>query len=277
MHPNLGYFMNAQHLSKSQIKLFRSLKLKKYRLESGLFIAEGRKCVLDLLPHMTGGWLVYQAGQETERLLEGFFQAYPLAPSVTLLEANEPEMAQISSLQTTPDLIGIFELPKTETDIAALTNLAHRELLLLLDGIQDPGNLGTVLRTADWFGISTVVCSHQTADCFAPKVVQATMGSLAHLKVYYTDLVPLVTELRKEGLPVYGTLLNGEDIYRSPLQSVGGLIMGNEGNGITENLREVVNRPLLIPACAKSGQEGHAESLNVGVATGIVLSEFRRR
>jgi len=144
---------------------------------------------------------------------------------------------------------------------------------LALDGIQDPGNLGTIIRIADWFGIETIYCSEDTADAYSPKVVQATMGSLAHVHIIYTDLLQLFETL-PPSYPVYGTLLDGDDIYQQPLTPNGIIVMGNEGNGISEAVRQKVNRRLLIPSFNAGDR---AESLNVAIATAITCSEFRRR
>ena len=143
----------------------------------------------------------------------------------------------------------------------------------MLDGVQDPGNLGTIIRIADWFGIDTIFCSEDTADAYNPKVVQATMGSIAHVNIIYTDLPRLFDSL-PPSYPVYGTLLDGEDIYQQTLSNEGIIVMGNEGNGISEAIRQRVNRRLLIP-CFREGDT--AESLNVAIATAITCSEFRRR
>ena len=150
----------------------------------------------------------------------------------------------------------------------------NSQLSLALDGVQDPGNLGTIIRIADWFGISTIYCSPETADVYNPKVVQATMGSLAHVQVVYTDLLALVSQL-PPSYPVYGTLLDGENIYQQELTSEGIIVMGNEGNGISQALREHINRRLLIPDFHTG--ELRAESLNVAIATAITCSEFKRR
>ena len=146
-------------------------------------------------------------------------------------------------------------------------------LTIMLDGVQDPGNLGTIIRIADWFGIDSIICSPDTADAYNPKVVQATMGSLGRVSVTYSPLVPLLSSLPAE-MPIYGTLLDGKDIYQKELTRHGVIIMGNEGNGISEEVRAMVTHPLLIP---RFRQGESAESLNVAVATAITCSEFCRR
>ena len=150
--------------------------------------------------------------------------------------------------------------------------LKQGRLYLALDGVQDPGNLGTIIRIADWFGINTIYCSTDTADVWNPKVVQATMGSIARVSLYYTDLPQM---LKSAEVPVYGTLLDGENIYSQSLSSDGVIVMGNEGNGLSAPVRELVDRKLLIPSFNSSPDM--AESLNVAIATAITCSEFRRR
>ena len=148
----------------------------------------------------------------------------------------------------------------------------HSQLALALDSVQDPGNLGTIIRIADWFGISTIYCSEDTADVYNPKVVQATMGSLAHINIVYCDLVEL---LQHYDGPIYGTLLDGQDIYQQELSQKGIIVMGNEGNGISQRVRPLITHRLLIPNFNKNSET--AESLNVAIATAITCSEFRRR
>ena len=145
--------------------------------------------------------------------------------------------------------------------------------MLALDGIQDPGNLGTIIRTSDWFGIYDIYCSLDTADCYNPKVVQATMGALAHVRIHYVDLSKW---LRSVQCPIYGTLLEGENMYTKPLAKEGVIVMGNEGKGISPAVRKLITQSILIPSYKKEASEV-IESLNVSIATAIVLAEFRRR
>ena len=153
-------------------------------------------------------------------------------------------------------------------------NISDDTLYLALDGVQDPGNLGTIIRIADWFGITDIFCSNETADIYNPKVVQATMGSIARVKLHYTDLKKLIGSLPPD-YPIYGTLLDGTDIYKENLSAKGIIVMGNEGNGISPEIRKVINRKLLIPNYP-IGRET-AESLNVAIATAVTCAEFRRR
>jgi TrmH family RNA methyltransferase len=241
-------------ISKNQIKLIRSLELKKNRKREGLFVAEGPKVVGDL----------QQAGYHTKMLFSTV--ARPDAELIT-----EDELRKISFLQHPQEILAVFEIPQTINSKLLTINY---NLSLALDGVQDPGNLGTIIRIADWFGISTIYCSLDTADAYNPKVVQATMGSLAHVQVIYTDLLELFKTL-PPSYPVYGTLLDGENIYEQELSNEGIIVMGNEGNGISAAVREHITKRLLIPDFHTHGLR--AESLNVAIATAITCSEFRRR
>ena len=181
-------------------------------------------------------------------------------------EITDEELRRISFLQNPQQVLALFLIPSTIFYQPSTLSLA-------LDSVQDPGNLGTIIRIADWFGIDTIYCSEDTADAYNPKVVQATMGSLAHVHIIYCDLLQLFDAL-PPSYPVYGTLLDGDDIYQQPLSQEGIIVMGNEGNGISEAVRQRVTRRLLIP---NFHQGESAESLNVAIATAITCSEFRRR
>ena len=182
---------------------------------------------------------------------------------------TEDELHRISFLQHPQEVLAVFHIP-TPSQPSSILPLASN-LTLALDGVQDPGNVGTIIRIADWFGITQIICSPDTADVYNPKVVQATMGSLAHVSITYCDLVPL---LREANVPVYGTLLDGQDIYQQPLSAEGIIVMGNEGNGISPEVRQLVTNKLLIPNFNNNTET--AESLNVAIATAITCSEFRR-
>lgn len=238
-------------ISKNQIKLIRQLEQKKFRRREGLFVAEGPKVVGDLL----------RAGYRPQMLFST--NDWPGALLVTA-----DELRKISFLQHPQGVVAVFPTPPETSTTSAIPTAG---LYLALDGVQDPGNLGTIIRIADWFGIDTIFCSEDTVDAWNPKVVQATMGSIARIHLVYTDLVRL---LDSTPLPVYGTLLDGENIYTQALISDGIIVMGNEGNGISQPVRERITHRLLIPSFRKGDT---AESLNVAVATAIVCSEFRRR
>ena len=253
-------------IAKSEIKQVRSLQQKKFRDELGLFVAEGDKCVEEL---QKGFELValYREGENATRV----------------------EIEQMSGLQTPQGTIAVFRKPFLSL-APSLEERAGGEVFLVLDGVQNPGNLGTIIRTCDWFGVHDIVCSRDTADCFNPKVVQATMGALTRVRVHYTDVAEWLKAVSSQhsDVRIYGTLLDGKDMYeelsaiRNQLSAEGSklkaessiIIMGNEGNGISEEVRRLVTHPIRIPSYPKGAET--SESLNVAIATAIVLAEFRR-
>ena len=241
-------------ISKNQIKHIRQLEIKKYRQREGLFVAEGPKVVGDLM----------KAGYSPKELyaIETYQGA---AHSIQIV--SQDELCKISFLQHPQQVLGVFRIPSQDSKLPS----PDGRLSLALDGIQDPGNLGTIIRIAVWFGISTIYCSEDTADAWNPKVVQATMGSIARVNIVYTSLQEII---QQASVPVYGTLLDGNDIYQQPLSKEGIIVMGNEGNGISPEIRQMITRKLLIPSFH---QGDTAESLNVAIATAITCSEFRRR
>ena len=246
-------------ISKNQIKFIRQLELKKYRKREGLFVAEGPKVVGDLLRRYT---------PKAVFATKEWIPSTEVNPSCLTL-VTEDELQRISFLQHPQQVLALFPIPSDSSTL----HLLPSALSLALDGVQDPGNLGTIIRIADWFGIDTIYCSEDTADAYNPKTVQATMGSIARVHISYCDLAKLFETLPTD-YPIYGTLLDGEDIYQQPLTKEGIIVMGNEGNGISEAIRQKVNHKLLIP-CFRQGDT--AESLNVAIATAITCSEFRRR
>jgi TrmH family RNA methyltransferase len=181
-------------------------------------------------------------------------------------------MERISALKTPTTTLAVVDQPRYELSTAKLRG----KLSLALDGVQNPGNLGTIVRLADWFGIEDIVCSRECADCYNPKVVQATMGAILRVRIHYTDdLAALLREAREMGLPIYGTLLDGDNIYDTSLDRSGIIVMGNEGRGVSDECRNTLTHKLLIPPYP--ADQPTSESLNVAMATGIILSEFRRR
>ena len=249
-------------LSKALQKRILSLDNKKQRKESGLFVAEGGKTVLDLLA----------AGLKADKLIAtvAWLEEHHMEPGIEVIEVSNDEMKRISFQQTPQGVMGIFRQPRHQADFS----LPESELCLALDNVQDPGNLGTIIRIADWFGIENIFCSIGTADVYNPKTIQATMGAIGRVKVHYIDL-PAFIESIKEKAPIYGTFLDGEDIYRKELKNHGLIVMGNEGNGIGNECGRHITERLLIPNYPL-GRET-SESLNVSVATAIICSEFRRR
>ena len=258
----MNYSYLCSMISKAKVKYIRSLEQKKYRRQEGVFVAEGPKVVGDILAEHPARMLV--ATKEWIRCNKerGF-------ACDEFIEVDEETLRKLSFLQHPQDVLAVFD--QWETGKAVVP---ERELLLALDGVQDPGNLGTIIRIADWFGIRHILCSIDTADVYNPKVVQATMGSIARVSVGYVDLVSLLSSLPKD-FPVYGTLLNGDDIYNQPLQNEGIIVMGNEGNGISPAVAHHVNSRLLIPNYPIGRKS--TDSLNVAVATAVVCAEFRRR
>ena len=273
-------------LSKATIKRIRALEQKKFRRQTGLFVAEGPKVVGDLLATMatceifaTAEWL-----KKNQRLVEENSAMSGGKSAATITEISDEELRRLSFLQHPQQVLATFKMsasPPTPLqiergDLIANSQLStlNSQLSLALDGIQDPGNLGTIIRIADWFGIETIFCSPDTADAYAPKVVQATMGSLARVKIVYQDLATLIDALPND-FPVYGTLLDGNDIYAEPLTPHGLIVMGNEGNGISPEIAQKINRRLLIPNFP--ADRPTADSLNVAIATAITCAEFRRR
>jgi TrmH family RNA methyltransferase len=246
-------------ISKSQIKLIHQLQSKKFRKREGLFVAEGPKVVGDLLKRFQPS-AIFATAEYKETLGNN---------NIEVTEVSEDELLRISFLQHPQQVLALFPLSDDTSKVTVDTS----KLALALDSVQDPGNLGTIIRIADWFGIDTIYCSEDTADAYNPKVVQATMGSIARVKLVYTDLLSLFTTL-PPSYPVYGTLLDGDDIYSQDLSKEGIIVMGNEGKGISQPLRKFINHRLLIPSFRKGDT---AESLNVAVATAITCSEFRRR
>lgn len=248
-------------LTKADIKLIKSLSDKSARTESGLFVVEGAKMVEEAI----GSGLKVEGVFATEKYGSGSPDDIPVE------YISEKEMERISHLKTPSNSIALVAIPGHSLDISEISG----ELTIALDDIQDPGNMGTIIRIADWFGIGNIICSAATADCYNPKVVQASMGALFRVKVHYTELSGVLNDVNSALAPIYGTFLDGEDIYGAPLSPNGIILMGNEGRGISPATAEAVTHRLFIPSYPP-GRQG-PESLNVAVATAITCSEFRRR
>ena len=246
-------------LSKAKIKEIRALEVKKIRDEKNLFIAEGNKLVADMLHAFECEWLITRTPWLAT---QGNIKAKEL------ILAEESDLRKVSFLKTPQDVFAVFKKPQHSLDEA---NPAS-QLILALDGIQDPGNLGTIVRLADWFGIEHIICSPDTADVYGPKTVQATMGALAHVKIHYTNLYEFIEKNRN--VPIYGAFLEGENIYKKQLAENGIIVMGNEGNGIRKETELLINEKLYIPPYPAEHET--TESLNVAVATAIICAEFRR-
>jgi len=240
-------------VSKSQIKLIKSLSSKKHRQRERLFVVEGIKGIQEFLN--SDFEVFYLLG--TQRLDK--------VEQTRFYEASPQDLSKISSLSTAPEYLAVFRMRDMERSTG-------NALKVVLDGVRDPGNLGTIIRLCDWFGVKDLICSRDTVDCYNPKVVQASMGSLSRINVSYEDLKEVLTE--PTAAPVYGTLLEGQNIYSSKLESNGYVIFGNEANGISKNLEEMITHKIKIP---QYGKDRHTESLNVATAAAITLAEFRRQ
>ncbi|HEK19178.1 TrmH family RNA methyltransferase [Mucilaginibacter sp.] len=242
-------------LSKSQISLLNSLQHKKFRREHGLFIVEGYKSIIEFAHSGYHVNTIYHTTDATPKLLN-------LSQKINYQEITLTELQKISALKTPADALATINIPQqTDVDPQRLKN----KFSLVLDGVQDPGNMGTIIRTADWFGFTDIICSEDTVDVYNPKVVQATMGSLARVNVRYVNLVEFIKALK---MPVLGTLLNGENIYTTQLGHEGLLVLGNEGNGIRPDIQTLITKAVTIP------RVGKAESLNVAVAAAVCCSQL---
>ncbi|WP_394676456.1 TrmH family RNA methyltransferase [uncultured Sphingobacterium sp.] len=245
-------------LSKAQISLITSLQNKKYRKQHGLFIVEGIKSVMEFI----------SSSYEVESIFytdDANTKVGKISHNIKSHELTETEFQKISALKSPQGILALVKLPLQQKIVPS--DLKNK-FSLVLDDVQDPGNLGTIIRTAEWFGIEHIICSIGTVDAYNPKVVQATMGSLARLQIHYTDLTDFIPAT---GLKVYGALLDGQSIYQTVWAKEGLIVMGNEGNGISDEIIALIDQAVTIPRL------GQAESLNVAVATTIFCSEISRQ
>ncbi len=245
-------------LPKSQINLLKSLQHKKFRREQGSFLVEGYKSISEFVNSPYEIEAVYHTPAFSPKVLK-------LSQKINLCEISVTEVEKISSLKTPQEIIARLKIP--QWPVLKYEHLKGK-FSLVLDSLQDPGNLGTIIRIADWFGIENIICSDDTVDAYNPKVVQACMGSLARVKVHYIELADFLAGVK---LPVFGALLNGDDIYVTDFGHEGLVIMGNEGNGISSEIQKSVNKAVTIPRI------GQAESLNVAIATALFCSEITRK
>ena len=243
-------------MTKAEIQFVRSLADKRTRDEHRLFIAEGDKLIGEIIA----------SGLKIHKI---YALAGHLEPHTETV--SEKEMERISQLKSASSSLAIVEQPRHNL----LQSAPADKLSLALDGVQNPGNLGTIIRLADWFGISDIFCSEDCADCYNPKVIQATMGAILRVRVHYLDLANLLARTAQQGTAVYGTMLDGENLYSSTLKPNGVIVMGNEGKGVSAECQKSFTHSLLIPSFPPERQG--SESLNVAMATGIVCAEFRRR
>jgi RNA methyltransferase, TrmH family len=244
-------------LSKSQISFIKSLHQKKYRKEHGLFIVEGIKSIQEFFQ---SSYQIHTIFYNSEQ-----YHLLPKLPAnINLFEVKNAELEKISTLQTPQGFLALIHIPKNS---ALILKELKNQFTLVLDGVQDPGNMGTIIRTADWFGFKNIICSADCVEIYNPKTVQATMGSLARINIYETDLPAL---LQKNTIPVFGALLDGESIYKTQWGTEGLVILGNEGKGISAEVIKKINKPITIP------RVGQAESLNVAVSAAIFCAELVR-
>ncbi|MEO9569794.1 MAG: RNA methyltransferase [Polaribacter sp.] len=239
-------------ISKNQFKLITSLSQKKYRLKHKLFIAEGIKVVQELL--------------NSSLEVEALFCTNDFSSDISnkkIIRISEADLKKVSSLKSPNKVLGLFKIPEEKI-------FKNKGLIVALDAINDPGNLGTIIRLCDWFGVAELICSKDTVDCYNQKVVQASMGSLARVPIHYVDLKSYLTNTE---LPTFIADMNGENVYRSVLSKTGILIMGNEANGVSDVIKELITNKISIP---RFGITQETESLNVATATAILLSEFKR-
>jgi RNA methyltransferase, TrmH family len=245
-------------LSKSQISLLKSLQHKKDRTEQGLFLVEGYKSVIEFINSVYQIEAIYHTASFNPKVLK-------LSQKINLSEISVADIQKISSLKTPQEIAALVKIPAWP----ALNNAQlEQKFSLVLDGIQDPGNMGTVIRTADWFGIDHIICAEDTVDAYNPKVVQASMGSLSRIKVHYTNLVSFLSNIE---MPVFGAMLDGENIYHADFGKQGLVVMGNEGNGLRPEVEKLVGKAVSIP------RNGKAESLNVAIAAALFCSEIMRK
>ncbi len=241
-------------ITKAEIQSIKALADKRGRVEQGAFIAEGEKLVAEL--------------RASHLAVRKVYATKPLFADAEVIA--ERDMERISQLKTSNSTLAVVEIPRYNLADAK----PDKNLVLALDRVQNPGNLGTIIRLADWFGITDIVCSADSADCFNPKVVQATMGAIIRVRVHYTDLQRWLSEQRSKSVKIYGTFLDGENIYKTEKGSCGVIVMGNEGQGISPECEQSVTHRLYIPPYPADNPG--SESLNVAIATAITCSEFRR-
>ncbi|MRX65746.1 TrmH family RNA methyltransferase [Maribacter luteus] len=238
-------------VGKSQIKFIKSLQQKKYRIQHGMFVVEGIKTVRELLDSNFEAHKVYAINNNLVS-----------AEQVNVELVSEADLKRISNLKNPNKVLGVFKFPLVKP-------IEEQGWILALDDVRDPGNMGTIIRLCDWFGVRQLVCSENTVDCFNPKVLQATMGSITRVNIVYTDLLQFI---KSSELSVYGTFMNGENVHVTKMPEKGILVMGNEANGISKEIADLVNHKITIPQFG--GQK--TESLNVATATAIFLNEIRR-
>ena len=243
-------------------KIVKSLGDARHRKETGLFVAEGAKCVFETINSFRCRYLF-----ATQKWID---ENKNLAANHDFTVVTSADIERMSQLRSPQPVIAVYETPEIQFCLDDIDG----KLVIALDRVQDPGNLGTIMRIADWYGIDTIIASNDTVDVYNPKVVQATMGGIARVKVYYVNLPETLNEISKK-MPVYGTSLSGENIYATKLDSKGVIVMGNEGNGISSEVDKCLTHRIFLPSFPENAER--VESLNVSMATAVTVAEFRRR
>lgn len=251
-------------LSQNKIKFIKSLSLKKNRQQNNCFLVEGEKMILELMDSNFKTIEVYALKDfilQHTTIFNGNF---------SINEISEKELHKISSLKTPNQALAIVEIPNY-----TIEDFSFDSLSLVLDNIQDPGNLGTIIRTANWYGVEYIFCSSDTVDAYNSKVIQSTMGAIFRTKIVYGNLLPIINMAKKNNQAIYGTLLDGNAIYASKLTNNGLIVLGNESKGISKPIQKLIDHKIRIPNFPEHSTA--MESLNVGIANAIVLAEFRRQ
>ncbi|MCT4673740.1 MAG: RNA methyltransferase [Prolixibacteraceae bacterium] len=254
-----------EELSKNRIKYIRQLSQKKFRKKEKRYIAEGAKIIEDLIDGKHPIEMIYASEEAYLQL-----QAKAKDNNIEIIAISEASIEKVSQLTTASNAIAVIPFKE---QFFCIEELNHK-IAIALDNIQDPGNLGTIIRIADWFGIDHILCSKDTVDVHNIKVIQATMGAIARVEVHYLDLEEVLPHAHDANIPVYGTFLEGENIYNEKLSSNGIIVMGNEGKGISPKIESLITNKITIPSFR---QDKGSESLNVAMATSIICSEFKRR
>lgn len=247
-------------LSKNQLKFINSLAQKKQRYLNRCYVAEGAKIVPELIKKRNTVVEVFAVRSWIDANLKSLI-------GIETTEVSAAELKKISFLTTPNEVLAVLKMPEPNYD----WSLIEQQFSLVLDDIRDPGNLGTIIRMADWYGVTDVFCSEETVDVYNPKVVQATMGSLARVKVHYLNITDFITEANKQSISIYGAVLGGNNVYKMDLPEQGMLVIGNESHGIKQPIQKMINK-ISIP---KYGSD--IDSLNAAMATAILLSEFKRK
>lgn len=241
-------------LSKNEIKFVRSIQQKKFRDQEGLFIVEGVKVVQEL---------IQQGNFKIKAIYSTHPEEFPEAP-VTINKISDSELERISGFKQANKVLALVEIKEAQG-----INTTENNLILLLDDIKDPGNLGTIIRTADWFGITQIICSPNSVDVYNPKVIQASMGAIFRMNILYRDLIQTVDELKIASYEILGADMTGEDAFTFNYQQKSVLIMGSESHGLSEELKKA-------STCISIPKTGESESLNVGMAAGIIMAQYKR-